>query len=150
MSGGRHAVASATARRRPATPAALQPSAAAGTVPSTRMNTNAGSSVEPERLHRDAVGIGEHEELVDERTEEGAGVVGVGGDEEVDPGVRAAQALEDARRRRQDPRALVGVGVEHDRREVERRQPLLERSRLAAERGQHQVRRRVRRHGVRR
>ena len=59
----------------------------------------------------------------------------VGGDEEVDPGVGAAQALEDPRRRRQDPRALVGVRVEHHGGEVERRQPLLERARLARRAG---------------
>ena len=47
----------------------------------------------------------------------------------------------------QDPRALVGVRVERHAGEVERREPLLERARLGAERGQHEVRRWVRRHG---
>ena len=105
---------------------------------------------EPERLDGNAVGIGEHQEPLDERAEEGAGVAGVGGDEEVDAGVRAAEALEDPCRRRQDPRALVGVRVECDGGQVERRQPLLEGSWLAAERGQHEIHRRVRRHGLRR
>ena len=50
MSGGRQAVASAMASATARHDGALHPSAAAGTVPSTRMNTNAGSSVEPERL----------------------------------------------------------------------------------------------------
>ena len=103
------------------------------------MNTNAGSVSSPSALTTDAVVVDEHEELLDERAEERPDVVFRGGDEEVDAGVGAAQALEDPRRRRQDPRRLVGVRVEGDRRQVERGQPLGQRPRLAAERGEHQV-----------
>ena len=113
-------------RRRPATPARVHPSAAATTVPSTRTNTNAGSSVRPSALTATRSGSVNTRNSLDERTEEGPGVALVGGDEEVDPDVGAAQALEDAGGGRQDPRALVGVRVEHHRGEVERRQPLLE------------------------
>ena len=91
MSGGRHAVASAMASATARHDRALHPSAADGTVPSTRTNTKAGSSVEAERLDGGAVRVGEHEEPFGERAEEGAGVVVVGGDEEVDASVRAAQ-----------------------------------------------------------
>ena len=100
MSGGRHAVASAMASATARHDRALQPSAADGTVPSTRTNTKAGSSVRPSALTAARSGIGEHEEPLDERAEEGAGVVVVGGDEEVDASVRAAQPLQDARRGR--------------------------------------------------
>ena len=50
--------------------AGFQPSASAATSPSTRTKTNAGSRVEPHRLHRRPVGVAEHEELVGQRTEE--------------------------------------------------------------------------------
>jgi hypothetical protein len=65
------------------------------------MNTNAGSwerfRVRHERARRVAV----DEELLGQRAEELPGRVGVGGDDEVDPGVGAAEVLEDARSRLQ-------------------------------------------------
>ena len=47
--------------------------------------------------------------------------------------------VEDAGGGAEDPRALVRVRVEHDAREVERGDPLLERAGLAADRGEGEV-----------
>ena len=85
------------------------PRRTACSVPSRRMNTNAGSWASPSAAHERPVGVAVHEELVGQRAEERLGAVGVRGDDEVDPGVGAAEALEDPRRRLQHPRALVGV-----------------------------------------
>ena len=79
--------------------------------------------LQPERLDDGAVVVDEHEELPHERTEERPGVLLRGGDEKVHAGIGAAQAFEDPRRRRQDPRRLIGVRVEGDRGQVERGQP---------------------------
>ena len=88
----------------------------------------------PSALTTRTIGVGEDEELLGQRAQERSCIVVVGGDDEVHTSVRAAELLEDADRRLQDPRALVRVRVEHDAREVERGQPLVELACLAAER----------------
>ena len=68
---------------------------------------------ESESAHERAVGVAVHKELLGQRTEERLGSIRVRGDDEVDPGVGSAKAFEDARCSLEDPRALVGVRIEH-------------------------------------
>ena len=70
-----------------------------------------------------------------ERAEEPGGAVGVGVGHEVgDPDVGLLENPQDAAGGVEQPRTLVGVRVEHDGRQRERREQLLERERLAADR----------------
>ena len=114
----------AIARRPDATRRRSNPRRTAGTDSSLWMNTNAGSCSRPSALHGRPIGIDEHQELLGQRSEERLGVVGVAGDDEVHPHGRSRELAEDASRRVEDPRALVGVRVDHHRRQVEGRQPV--------------------------
>jgi len=63
----------------------------------------------------------------------------VGGEEERHPTIGGCVVTQDPRGGVQDPRALVGVRVQHDEGQVERRRPLGHRAGLPTERGQDEV-----------
>ena len=63
--------------------------------------------------------VGEGEELGGPRPEEPTGIVGLGGDHEGDPTVGLGEGPEDAAGGLEQPRALVGVGVQDHQGQVE-------------------------------
>jgi hypothetical protein len=97
-----------------------------------------------------AVRVGEREETVGPRAEELARLVLRAGHQERGPAVGSRVRLQDAARRIEHPRALVREGIEYHDHQMERRQPLGERSGLPAQWSQREVGGRVRRHGRRR
>ena len=86
--------------------------------------------VEAHCLDGGAFGIAEHEEPVGERTEERARLDRAGGDDQIDSCIGAAELFEHPAGGTQDPRTLVGVRVEDDRREMEGGQPFHDRAGL--------------------
>ena len=78
------------------------------------------------------IGIGEGEELVGQRPEELQRSGRVGGGQERNAAIGTGVVLEDALGRLEDPRALMGVGIDDDQDERERREPIPEGTRFAA------------------
>ena len=79
-----------------------------------------GKPLDAEGLHRLAIGIGECEDLIGPGAEEEPALLGCGPRDQ--PGHAAVGLIEhgqDACRRGQDPRALVGEGIERDEDQVE-------------------------------
>lgn len=107
-----------------------------------------GQRREAEAAHESSIGIGEHQELLGQWAEERLCFVIGCGDDEVDAHGGSGEAAQDASRGVEDPRALVGVRVEHDRCEVERGQPLGQRAGLGADRIEGGGGGRGRNHGV--
>jgi len=85
------------------------------------------------------VRVSEHEEVVGDRAEETAGVIGIGGHDEAHPGIGAAESVEHSYRGLQNPRTLVGVGIEDNRGEVEGGEPLGDGTGIGANRMQHEI-----------
>jgi len=95
-----------------------------------------GQRCDAETTHETAIGVAEHEKPVDERSEKLLRFVGSARQHEVDSHIGAPKRLENASRRLQHPRAFVGERVEDNAGEVESGEPLLERARIAGERGE--------------
>ena len=109
-----------------------------------------GQVLKAESADERAVGIAVDEEAVDERPEELLGLVGPAGDHQVHAHVGTAKRVEHTLGGGEDPRALVGVRVEHHAGEVECGEPLAERALLAGECGEVQVEGNSAGHGVER
>ena len=106
-----------------------------------RRNGSVGAQEDEGRQRRQAetadersVGIGEHQEFLGQRAEEGAGFVIGRRDDEVDAYGGAGESTQHAGGGLEDPGTLVGVRVEHDRSEMEGGQPLGQRTGLGADR----------------
>ena len=98
-----------------------------------------GDLLDAERLDQRAVGVAEGQQPLLPRAEERGGVGFVGGDDPRGAAVGPVELLEDAARGLEQPRALVGVRVEHDRHQVEHRHLVGQGQALAAVRMEGEV-----------
>ena len=92
-----------------------------------------------EVLRHGAVGVGEGEELVGVGTEVGLCVVDGAGDDPARAATGTLKVRQHAPGRVEDPRALVGVGIEHDGDQREGRHEATEGACFAFDRGQFEI-----------
>ena len=84
--------------------------------------------------------------VIGERPEELPSLVGAAGDQEVHAHRSTLERMQDAAGRGQDPRRLVGVRVDHHRRQVEHGEPLREGAGVSVQGGEQEVARGIGRH----
>ena len=147
MSGAFQAVASATFSATARHCNGCQPSADRGDRAVHHHEREGRQPLDAEGLDGHPVGVDEGEELVGQRAEEGRGALGVGGHQPADAHVGAPERAEHSGGGVEDPRALVGVRIDHHRGEVERGQPLADGAAIAVERREGEVGRQFTRHG---
>ena len=100
-------------------------------------------SLQAHRSYRSSFWVTEDEVLLGQRPEKCSGVFGAGRDDQIDSCVCVAELFEDSGCGSEHPGTLVGVRVEHNGRQMERRQPIHDRAGLTEtlpfERGERQV-----------